>query len=357
MVETITIMPNGDVNVCNFSHVVYVEKLLAWINKQRGEILMKILTAVELNEIRSWIYQNARPIDLSLWKYHFENGDQETVLSYLSFYQNEDGGFGHALEADNWNPHSSPYTTLTAINILKAINFEDREHPILKGIFRFFESGAYCTERGWHFSTPTNNNYPHAPWWTYNEESNEFEGIGITAEIVSFILKYAEEGSSIYKKAFMLVDVLIKILQSSSNFGDMGVSGYCILLDRIENEELTDNFDYKFMKDKVKGLVHDSIIRDTSKWVHYSVRPSEYIYSPKSIYYEHNKDIVDKELDYLIETRPKDGVWDITWSWFDNNEKYAKEFAISENWWKATKAIEKLRFLQAFDRLELNFGG
>jgi hypothetical protein len=318
---------------------------------------MKILTAVELNEIRTWIYRNARPIDLSLWKYHFENGDRETVLDYLAYYQNGDGGFGHALEADNWNPHSTPYTTLTAINILKTINFEDMEYPILKGISRFLESSAFCTESGWHFSIPSNNNYPHAPWWTYNEERNEFEGIGITAEIVSFILKYAEKGSSLYKKAFTLVEVLIKILQTASNFGDMGINGYCILLDRIENEELTDNFDYQFMKDKVKGLVHDSIIRDTSKWIYYSVRPSDYICSPRSIFYEDNKDIVERELDYLIETRPKGGVWDITWSWFDNNEKYAKEFAISENWWKATKAIEKLRFLQAFDRLKLNFGG
>ncbi len=45
-------------------------------------------------------------------------------------------------------------------------------------------------------------------------------------------------------------------------------------------------------------------------------------------------------------------VWDITWSWFENNDKYIKEFAISENWWKASKAIEKINLLRNFNRVD-----
>lgn len=44
--------------------------------------------------------------------------------------------------------------------------------------------------------------------------------------------------------------------------------------------------------------------------------------------------------------------WGITWSWFGNNEKYAKEFAISENWWKADGAIRKVILLRNFGRIE-----
>ena len=72
--------------------------------------------------IKTWVYRNARNIELSLWKYYFECGSKEDVISALSFYQNEDGGFGNALEPDNWNPNSTPYTTLNAISILKDIN-------------------------------------------------------------------------------------------------------------------------------------------------------------------------------------------------------------------------------------------
>ena len=35
-----------------------------------------------------------------------------------------------------------------------------------------------------------------------------------------------------------------------------------------------------------------------------------------------------------------------------SNEKYPKEFAVSENWWKADGAIEKLKFLRIFNRIE-----
>ncbi|WP_309450615.1 hypothetical protein [Clostridium sp.] len=132
----------------------------------------------------------------------------------------------------------------------------------------------------------------------------------------------------------------------------MGIGGYCILLDSIKQANLTWRFDCDFLAEKLSELVYDFIVRDTSKWGHYSVRPSNYINSPECIFYKENEEIVSRELDYIIETRPKNGVWDITWSWFENNDKYAKEFAISENWWKASKAIEKINYLKNFNRVD-----
>ena len=70
------------------------------------------------NNARNFIYRNARPIEFALWKYHFENGSKESVLEALKAYQNDDGGFGHALEPDSFNPGSSPITTNHAVKIL-----------------------------------------------------------------------------------------------------------------------------------------------------------------------------------------------------------------------------------------------
>lgn len=313
---------------------------------------MKKLLLQDYKEIKSWMYRNARPIELAIWQYYFENGSKEAVLSALSFYQNDDGGFGHALEADSWNPNSSPYTTLKAINILKGIDFKDKQHPIIQGIFKFLESNAYCSENGWFFSIPSNNDYARAPWWTYNMEANAVESIGLTAEIISFIFMNADKNSEIFNKALTLSDIIIGKLNTEDKYGEMGVGGYSILLDAIEGAGLTSRFDYKSLTEKIKKHVYDSIERDKSKWVFYSRRPSDYIYSPESIFYKDNEDIVIKELDYLIDTRLQNGVWNITWSWFENNEKYAKEFSISENWWKASIAIDKINFLKNFNRLD-----
>jgi hypothetical protein len=312
---------------------------------------MMKLSLKDYTEIKSWMYRNARPLELAIWQYYFENGSKEAVLNALSFYQNDDGGFGHALEADSWNPNSSPYTTLRAINILKSIDFIDKQHPITQGIFKFLESDTYCSENGWSFNIQSNDDYAHAPWWTYSAEANTFEDIGVTAGIVSFILTHTDKNSELYNKALALSDSIIEKLNTTEKYGEMGIGGYCILIDALERAGLTSRYDYISLMEKVKKLVHTSIERDTSKWKNYSRRPSDYIDSPKSMFYEGNEEIVVKELDYLIQTRPENGVWNITWSWFENNEKYAKEFAISENWWKASIAIDKINFLKNFDRL------
>ena len=59
---------------------------------------------MNFNKAKEFIYKNARPLDCARWQYLFENGSSENVLNFLAAYQNEDGGFGHALEADCWNP-------------------------------------------------------------------------------------------------------------------------------------------------------------------------------------------------------------------------------------------------------------
>lgn len=68
---------------------------------------------------RQFMYRNARPLDLARFRYHFENGDKEEVLKVLSFYQNEDGGCGHAVEADCWNPNSTPLHSSSASDIVR----------------------------------------------------------------------------------------------------------------------------------------------------------------------------------------------------------------------------------------------
>lgn len=79
---------------------------------------------------RVFIYRNARPVDLARWRYHFEDGNREDVLTALAAYQNADGGFGHGLEADNFNPNSNPMHTWNACEILREIGFEDGSYAV-----------------------------------------------------------------------------------------------------------------------------------------------------------------------------------------------------------------------------------
>jgi hypothetical protein len=144
---------------------------------------------------------------------------------------------------------------------------------------------------------------------------------------------------------------MFNILKTEKLYGEMGIKGYCVLWETIRNTELVDVLDKDYISKKLKDLVNGTIEKDINKWSNYTIRPSLYIENPDCIYYSENKDILEKELDYLIDSKPSDDVWGITWSWYDNNEKYQKEFSISENWWKGIKAVENVKLLQSFNRL------
>lgn len=308
---------------------------------------MKKLSQEAYLEISKWVHRNARPLDLALWQFHFENGSKEAVLSALIYYQNSDGGFGNTIDPDNWNPNSTPYNAQIVIKMLRQIDFTDVTHPIYQGIFRYLENTEHKADYGCFFTIPSNNDYPHGCWWDFNAQTNTFQSIGTTASLSGFILRYGDKQSNLYKMALSYTGILIEKLKSTTEYGDMGIGGYCELLEDIEGARLMDRFDYGYLCDKVPSLVRDKIHNEPNNFM---ANPLEFVLSPNSRFYEENKDEVEAALDLMIDQRPALGVWNIPWEWY-NGDKYLKAFAISENWWKSLKSIEKLLQLKSFGRL------
>ena len=317
----------------------------------KGDIMFEMLEKNDFQEIQSWVHRNARPLEYTLWKFHFESGCIEDVLAALAVYQNEDGGFGKILEPDNWNPESTPYNTEFAINILKQIGFYDLTHPIYRGILKYLEDTIYQGFSGWFFTVPGNNEYPHAIWWTHNEkENNEHQNIGITASLSGFILRYTEPEIKLYDKALEYTEMLFDKLRSNDNFGDMGLLGYCSLYEDLKETELHNKFDLKFLKEKISLMIEEHFHEYV--WTNHqdiaTVLPTTSVF-----YYKGKEQAVTNALDELINIRPSQGVWGIPWEWYDNG-LYVREFAISENWWKSYKAIEKVLFLREHGRLRMD---
>lgn len=318
---------------------------------------MKMLMQKEYQEIRMWMHRNARPLEMAVWNYFFEGGARDEIADALAYYQNDDGGFGNGVEPDCWNAESSPYATLTAIVLLRETGFVEEagtEHPMIQGIFRFLESGKHSDENGWFFGIPSNDTYPRAPWHSYDEERNREEGMGVTAALSAFILHYGKRDSELFARAAGYSERILKAVSDADGFGDMGVGGVVILLTDILQcglTELFDGIDFKSISARMMEVANCSMERDPRRWEAYTPRPSEFIGSPDAPLYRGNEEIVETELDYLIDTRIPGGVWNITWTWFALGDRYPKEFAISENWWMASKAIEKVRFLKNFGRI------
>lgn len=148
---------------------------------------------------REFIYRNARPLDLARWQYHFENGSKEAVMNALSCYQNDDGGFGHALEPDAWNPNSSPIQTWCATEILREMDITDKSHPLINGILNYLASGRDFEGNFWYNTVKSNNDYPHAPWWHTESDSTCHNDYNPTACFAGFIIKFADKENDLYK--------------------------------------------------------------------------------------------------------------------------------------------------------------
>ncbi len=314
--------------------------------------MMKMLTAPAMEEIRRWMHRNARPLELALWSQRKEGGSRDAVLGELALYQNEDGGFGNALEPDSWNPDSTPYTTRYALTVLQDLGCAQVDRPMVQRALGFLTQTEHASDLGWYFNIPTNNDHPHAPWWSWQGQSDEVESVGLTAELAAHVLRIAPPSSPAYGMALGFADRLFDRFLTAEKFGDMGLGGYCALLEVVLELGLATRWDCPTLETHLRALVNASIVRDHAQWLHYGVRPSNYIKNPNSLWLAGNEDILQTELDYLIDTRPVGAVWGIPWSWFDLNERYAKAFAISENWWRGIKALEAVELLSKFGRVE-----
>lgn len=303
------------------------------------------------SQLRTWIYRHARPLEMALWQYHFEGGSKEAVLATLQCYQNADGGFGHGLEADNWNPESNPIATHHALKILQEIGFDDQRHPVYQGIRCYLASGHGRTDYGWMFVIPSNSEYPCAPWWDYSEEQNRREYVGVTAGLSAYVLKHCREAEPLYSKARAWANELLDVLLSGDGFGDMGLEGLIELVEAMTELGMIPPEDTRYheaLREKVKAAIDGG----AGKWHRYGIRPSNYICDRESPFCKDNAALVMEKVRFLRETLPKDDVWDITWQWYRKMDRYGAEFALSRTWWKAARAIGNLRFLQAFSECE-----
>lgn len=294
--------------------------------------------------IKNWMYRNARAVDLARWQYHFEGGSQSKVIEALSVYQNADGGFGHALEADSWNPNSSPIQTWVAVEILREINIEPG-HKMIKNILRYLDSGQDFDHNRWFNVVKSNDEYPGAQWWTFGDGQCNLT-YNPTASLAGFCLLYSEKTSDLYKKAETITTEAIADFLSKDICSDMHVvCCYSQLLEYIEKAAVSDDFETDNLRNKLQQLVKDLIEKDTQKWsTEYVCKPSQFINSKQSIYFKENENICHYEWRHIQESRNQEGVWDITWYW----EKYEEEFSISKNWWKGNLVIINMLYLKHF---------
>lgn len=297
---------------------------------------------MELERARAFLYKNARPLDLARWQYAFEGGSREAVLRALSFYQNADGGFGHALEADCWNPESSPVQTWAATRILREIGVRPEEHlPMVQGILRYLEASLAFEGHGWMNTVPSNDAHPHAPWW--NDAPEEEVSYNPTASLIGFILCYAEPGSALQGTARRLLREAVAWFAESCPIESMHTAACFVELYEYLTECGTEDVDPEAFGRLLNAQVQHVLTADTSLWAtQYVCKPSLFIRDRSSRFYAENRSLCEAECRFLEKTQEADGTWAVTWEW----GCYPESWAVSKNWWKSDLIVKNMLFFR-----------
>lgn len=299
---------------------------------------MKKIGLDDFLRLRKLVLRNARALDYTMWNYLFEDGSAEDFLEVLSSYQNKDGGFGHNLECNNWNPNSSPYTICIALDYLDVVKNSKCvvRDSIVSGIIKYLESGEYSLEDGWvgMQGVPSNNDYAHMPWFHFVPEMAAKPDIGVTKRLSDFILRNTDPASCIYAKA--------KILKEKyADCEKFLVCGYP---------------DYDPIALNIKSY-------DAATWPVWLPVPVYFISSTESSYYagcEHTVEVnLDKIVDSLRETEENKFISDEDLAMFEKNNPHpdGKKWCVGEQtvgnyYWGSHTIVGDLFLLSKFGRLD-----
>ena len=104
------------------------------------EVSIKMLARSDFDRAASFINVHARPLERTLYEFHFGSASVEDVKRELSTFQNNDGGFGHGPEPDFTQAASSPLATTVAFQILREIGVSADDEIVQGGIEYFVPS-------------------------------------------------------------------------------------------------------------------------------------------------------------------------------------------------------------------------
>jgi len=138
-----------------------------------------------LDSAQTFISNNARLLERRLFAYLFGNGNKQHVVAALRAYQNEDGGFGNALEPDKRTSTSQPIDQEIALRVLDDVGFDA---DIAVSTCNFLET-ITTAEGGVPFVLPTVRDAPRAPWWN-TETVDPPASVNPTASIAGLLHKY-----------------------------------------------------------------------------------------------------------------------------------------------------------------------
>lgn len=291
-----------------------------------------------------FLVEQARPLEAARFRFHFEEGSRDSVLAGLGAYQNEDGGFGNALEPDLRAPESSAIATSLAFQVLRELGaVQDRR--LAGRALRYLLETFDRETGGWRIVPPSTDARPHAPWWQQAGRDHDYDDFGLNPNTELLGVLY-ERRAAVPPET--LEAVTRAVLGRLTVPGDLEMHDLlcCLRLDRTPDlpDELA-----RAVRAKIDDSLPGGVGRDREAWASYSLRPLQVVRSPTSPFLPGFEDAVELNLDYEIETQQPDGSWIPPWTWGD---AWPDVWPVARREWSGVLTLRNLRTLRTFGRIE-----
>jgi hypothetical protein len=256
------------------------------------------MSANILESAEIFIWNNARLLERRLFSFLFKGGLRQSVIAALAAYQNDDGGFGNAMEPDKRTPSSQPIDQEFALRILDDVGFDA---AIAKKVCDFLMS-ITTKEGGVPFVLPSVRDAPRAEWW--NTEDNPPASINPTASIAGLLHKHKFEHVWLEKAT----EYSWRKIEELQNGSEHDLLCAALFLEHVPDRDRAE---------KAFQLIGEQIKERTAfdpQAPGYTFKPLTWAPTPDSICRSLFEDSqIDSHLEALAAQQQEDGGWPISW--------------------------------------------
>ena len=305
-----------------------------------------LLRKEDLWKIKYFMQDYGRDLERKLFSYLYEEDPCDKVIEELSRYQNEDGGFGNALEPDFRLPHSSPMATSVAFQIIVKLDCDSApKREMISRAMAYLEKTFIPERMGWLSVPESVNDFPHAPWWHFDSERGmspiDINWGNPTAEIIGYLHRYREYTSL---DVDALIENAIEYLNGMKEF----VSFHEIFcFERLHSQLDTERA--KRLENKIVQAVSNLTCCDEDEWKsEYTARPLDFATGPDRTFGIDGA-LIEKNLDFYVQALQSNGRIKPAWS----KNIYNGDLAPAWDEWSAILTLRALETLRNFGRVVL----
>lgn len=291
---------------------------------------------------RRFLYDRGRELERLVFEHEFEGAPAWPILDALAAYQNEDGGFGHALEPDSTTPASGALATSVALRLLADIG-APASHPLVAGAVHYLGESLGSEAPGvWRIVPREAAGSPHAPWWRQAGLAASFGGFELNprADLLAQLIRL-RAGTNLVQE--LLPDVLDAAVRRSEGGFEMHDLICCArLLDALPRGSAE--------SERLLAVLEPAAVRAVSEAgeTGYGLKAIDLAPSPASVLAGALAGSASAELQALIAQQGEEGAWWPVWDWGDHGgPDYAAAWETSRVAWAGILTLEALRRLSA----------